>query len=64
MSCSPQVPGCLIATEEALEFVETRARITAATFLGVRALEEVSAHAQGYTSQAMIDFMLQRQLCS
>ena len=44
-----QVPGCLIATEEALEFVETRARITAATFLGVRAVDTVSARLLGKT---------------
>ena len=48
ISCTSQVPGCLIATEEALEFVETRARITASTFLGVRAVDTVSAHAQDH----------------
>ncbi len=43
------MPGCLIATEEALEFVETRARITASTFLGVRAVDTVRVQAQGST---------------
>jgi ABC-type phosphate transport system permease subunit len=39
--CLLQVPGSLIATEETLEFVETRARITAAEFLGLRAVSTV-----------------------